>query len=519
MSDIRQVTLRGATGQYRTAVFENKDYVVVPVIALVEGVITAMNAKAPEFVPAESFSVAPAGWDGRPVMHNHPVVDGRPCSANSPSVLESACFGRVFNTKVTNKQLQMEAWIDLGKAAALGGSVQQTVDRIFDNKPIEVSVGTYVTAEEKSGTYNGKNYEYVWRDLVPDHLAFLEEGHVGACSNTMGCGVRAAAVHLVTAEGIEPMAEAAPKRTLRERLKDIMPFRTSAKGYSDTDVRDALREAVKKAEPLYAYIESVYESDGYFIYCTSSMDPQSFEEHYYKRPFTLDKATGEISLGVDRTEVEPVVKFEPLAAGDGQLKAACSCTKETPSDKEVTMTRPERIQALIANANCFIKTQNALEALSDAELAALEEKVTAAQSGPTSTPPTPPTNPPTSAPSAPTSTPSTPSTPAPKSEEPQTLEAWTKTAPPEVLEMCERHDRQDAATKSALVDSLKAAQKTYSEAELNEMSIQQLTKVSDLLQIEAPRAAVDFSARNPLPRAAASSAVPSAWDVALGKDK
>jgi hypothetical protein len=508
MSEIRQITLRGATGQYRTAVFENKDYVVVPVIALVEGVIRAMNAKAPEFVSAESFSVAPAGWDGRPVMHNHPTIDGKPVSANSPNVLESYCFGKVFNTKVENKQLKMEGWLDIAKAAALGGEVQKTVDRILDGKSVEVSVGVFVTAEEANGSYHGKNYEYVWRDLVPDHLAFLEEGHIGACSNEMGCGVRAAAVHTITAEGMKPMSEAVAKRTLRERLKDIMPFRSSAKGYSDVDVRDALREAVRSQEPLLAYIESVFESDGYFIYCTMSADPNVYEEHYYKRTFSLDKSSGEITLGAERTEVEPVVKFEPLETGEGQLKAACSCEHNEdppmPSEKEENMSRNERIQALIANANCPIKEQVALEALSDAGLALLEEKVAAVVV---------PIPAPVPQPTAATAV----SAPAPQAQ--KTEAQWLEEAPAHVREMIARHAEQDAATKKELVDALKTAQKTYSEDELNAMDIAQLSKISDLIQVDAPRAAVDFSARNPLPRAAKTEThVPTAWDSVLGKD-
>jgi hypothetical protein len=514
MSEIRQITLRGATGTFRTAVFESRDYVVVPVIALVEGVIHALNAAKPELVLATEFGVAAAGWNGRPVVHNHPTVDGKPVSANSPKILEQLCFGRVFDSHVADKELRMEAWLDIAKAASLGGSVQQTVDRVLDGKSVEVSVGVFIVAEAQQGVYNGKEYGSVWRDLVPDHLAFLEDGHVGACSNEMGCGVRAAAVHLITAEGITPMSEAAPKRTLRERLKDIMPFRLAAKGYSDNDVRDSLRKAIQTAESNFAYIDSVFESDGYVIYCTANMtDPsQPYTEQYYKRSFTLDKASGSAALSDDRTPVEPVMTFEPIAAAaEAQPRAACSCEdnpKPSESDKE-NMDRKDRIQALIANDRCVIKTPAALEALSDGELTALEESLKAAVH-----PPAPVAAPAPAA--APVPAPA-PAAAAPAKDEPQTLQAWMATAPPEVQEMVNRHAAQDAATKKDLVESLKAAQKTYTEARLQEMSIQQLQEVSELLQIEAPRAAVDFSARNPLPRAAASNDVPSAWDAALGK--
>lgn len=504
MSTLRQITLKGATGKFRTAVFENKDYIVVPVVALVEGVMQALNAQTPELVLASEFSIAPSGWDGRPVMHNHPTIDGRPVSANSPAVLEQFCFGRMFNTQVVNKELRTEGWIDVAKAAALGGKVQQTVDRVLDGKPVEVSVGVFVVAEQKQGVHEGKPYGSVWREMVPDHLAFLEEGHIGACSNAMGCGA-GAAVHMITAEGISrPMADT--KRTLRERLKDILPFRIGAKGYSDNDIRDALRREIQKAESSPSYIESVFESDGYFIYATMNPDPNVYEEHYYKRSFTFDKATGTVTLEGDRTEVEPVVYFEPKVA-EGQPRAACSCQK-TPSESEpVVMERAARIQALIANANCPIKEQAALEALSDAGLTLLEEKVAALTVPPPSAPPQQP-------PVAPPAEPPVP----PVTEPPAETEAqWLERAPVGVREMIARHAAQDAATKKTLVDALKVAQKTYDEAKLNAMGIQQLQEISDLLQLDSPRNTVDFSGRNPLPRAAATAEVPNAWQNAFGR--
>jgi len=168
------------------------------------------------------------------------------------------------------------------------------------------------------------------------------------------------------------------------------------------------------------------------------------------------------------------------------------------------MTRNERIQALIANANCPVKEQVALEALSDAGLALLEEKVAASAPAPAPAPAAEPVV-------------------AAAKPEPKTEAEWLAEAPAHVREMIARHAAQDEATKQELVDVLKASQKTYDEAELNAMDIPQLQKIGDLLQLEV-RAAVDFSARNPLPRAAAKvedEPVPTAWDSLLnaGKDK
>jgi hypothetical protein len=472
-----------------------------------------MNSSAPELVLAEEFSVAPSGWDGRPAMMNHPVDDtGRPVSANIPTVLEKSCIGRVFNTNVIKKELHVEGWIDVAKCEVLGGAAKNTLDRVMAGKPVEVSVGVFVVVEEKKGTHNGKDYAYIWRELVPDHLAFLEEGHIGACSNAMGCGTRAAQfVHMVTAEGFVPMSEEVKKRSLKERLKELLPFKAAIKGFSDSDVRDALRNKIQDAEPLFSYIEAVYETDGYFIYGTVNMNSESYEEHFYKRTFSMDK-TGTVTLGTERTEVEPVVYFEPTAA-EGQ-RAACSCGRShteaqptnEPSDKDTEMkAKKDRIQALMSNALCQVRVQAALEALSEDELTALEETVAkAAATPPLSPPATPATPTPTGVPApqtpatpspdstpAPTRTPTTPTSPVPATPSPRGAEEIKlDELPAGVRSVVERYQRAETEQKTKLVTQLTAAQKTYKPEQLQEMSVEQLEQIADLLQLNTPRAAV-----------------------------
>jgi hypothetical protein len=203
----RHLHLLAAAGTIRTAIFEEREHVVVPVVALVEGVIFPVNADTPELVLLEEFGKTPQGWDGRPVMPDHPQDDVRRISANDPKTLEEMAFGRVFHSKIDKKRLCMEAWIDPVRAEKVGAEDQ--LKRIRNGKMIEVSVGCFVVAEEKSGVWNGQKYSAIWREIVPDHLALLPEGTVGACSNEMGCGTpRRAAVHLVTAAGLQPLRSA-----------------------------------------------------------------------------------------------------------------------------------------------------------------------------------------------------------------------------------------------------------------------------------------------------------------------
>lgn len=179
------------TGDTRTETFQGREYLVVPVIALVEGVLQAMNAPTPELALASEFGKVPESWNGRPIVMNHPIIDNSPVSANSPSVLEEYQFGYMFNTVLEDSKLKTEAWLDVARVAELGGEVESTVARIQSGEDVEVSTGLFCATEPTKGRFNSREYKAIWRNVLPDHLAFLSEGVLGACSGEDGCGVRA----------------------------------------------------------------------------------------------------------------------------------------------------------------------------------------------------------------------------------------------------------------------------------------------------------------------------------------
>jgi hypothetical protein len=210
----RHVHLLAAAGKIRTASYQKRDHIVMPVTALVEGVLHAVNSPIPELVLAEEFGLSAYSWNGRPVMMNHPEIRGQKVSANDPRILEEFSFGHVFNTRARNGELTMEAWIDPVRAREMGGDALRTLERIEiadPNDPIEVSVGVFMVAEATRGVKNGKQYQAVWRHITPDHLAILPEGKVGACSVAMGCGIRHAPVYMATAEGYQEIRQAGDK--------------------------------------------------------------------------------------------------------------------------------------------------------------------------------------------------------------------------------------------------------------------------------------------------------------------
>lgn len=173
----------------RTETWRGRDYLVVPIVALVEGVIQGANSEVPELVRIQTMKKAPQGWNGRPIVMNHPQVNGEYVSANSPDVLEDWHFGFMFNTLISGKKLVTEAWIDTARAEELGGDFAETVGRIQNGQMVEVSTGLYTEVDLKAaGRFNQKAYQGEWQTIIPDHLALLSNGATGACSIADGCG-------------------------------------------------------------------------------------------------------------------------------------------------------------------------------------------------------------------------------------------------------------------------------------------------------------------------------------------
>lgn len=186
------MTLATGSAQIETLRIEEwngREYTVVPVVAIVEGVLHGANAKHQEFAAASEFGKFPKAWDGRPVVMNHPQLNGVFVSAGMPEVLTDFGLGLIFNTSLDGKKLKCEAWLDHARIEELGGECLETLERIRNNEVVEVSVGAWVDVIPRIGSYSGKAYQGVWSGVAPDHLAFLSKGTTGACSVKDGCGV------------------------------------------------------------------------------------------------------------------------------------------------------------------------------------------------------------------------------------------------------------------------------------------------------------------------------------------
>lgn len=381
MKQIRNLHLVGATGTIRTATYNEREHLVVPVVAMVEGVVWASNSDVPEFVPAEELAETPQQWNGRGCFAGHPKDGRTPITANTPRTLEQS-FGIIFDAAdsaqiLRTRRLEFNVWIDPEKAEVVGAAAVKVVDRLRAGEMIEVSVGALVESEDKDGTFNGQQYHGVWHNIVSDHVAFLSEEEVGACSNAAGCGApRAAVRHLIMqdAKGASHIgrAKVTDKNTL---LKAKFAAVKTAESMSANAIYRAINEALRASEPGYMGIDDYFPDDGYVIYYVAPEDKWMMK----RRNYTIAK-DGSATLTGKAVEVEPVTTYEPVtaakkpAAVKPQPKTAdCGCK----GDKH--MTRAELIASLVTDKHSGFKDGDEpfLETASDARL---EEFRSAAES-------------------------------------------------------------------------------------------------------------------------------------------
>ena len=164
----------------RYETLDGSKFLVVPVVMALPDVV--MNDA---LLPVEEY-FAPA-WNGVPVTVGHPDKDGEFLSANTPEGIKDWSVGMIFNTIADDEGLRAEAWVSVGKANKIHPGLIKLLEA---EKPLDVSTGFFSDAEMTGGVVNGESYEFIHRNVRPDHLALLPDDE-GACSFSDGCGVRA----------------------------------------------------------------------------------------------------------------------------------------------------------------------------------------------------------------------------------------------------------------------------------------------------------------------------------------
>lgn len=314
--------------------YSGKEYYVVPVIMMVEGV--HHGSRGPLLHTIDELGMFPESWNGIPVVIDHPEVDGVPVSANSPEVLESCQIGTVYNTMVDGTRLKSEAWIDPDKLAKIAPELIETLDK---GEIIEVSIGVFSEEEEVEGEWNGEKYTAIARNHRPDHLAFLPYAE-GACSVVDGCGVRTNK----NGKNMDVKQMITDLRSKGFAINEIGDH--AAQGYGETMnmVMEVL--GTLNTDDTYHYLEELY--DEYLVY--SKQNYNEGTRQMYKQEYKIE--SGKVELVDNPVEVHRKVEYIAMEA-----KGGLKLTKLNFNNKEVTMSDKtkecpdclKKIDALIAN--------------------------------------------------------------------------------------------------------------------------------------------------------------------------
>jgi hypothetical protein len=309
----------------RTDKLEGKDYLVCPVVMMVEGV--HCGSGGPIFYSAEELSKFPSTWDAKPVVINHPQENGEAVSASSPNVANSTKVGELYNTKFENGKLKSEAWIDPEKLKEVS---IQTFNMLSNDQLLEVSIGVFFDLDETEGTWNNESYSAIAKNLRSDHLAILPFD-VGACSVADGSGM--------------------PRiNTAEEQMKYHSHCNITVNDESFFDIVKGIYDALGSNN---AYVEDVFED--YFVY---SIDGKPNE--YYKCSYKLVDS-GSIELGEEVYPVRRKISYEPKETTN--MAKDKTVTNEEVKEEEIVVAakepevkiEPVTLETYVANAPDEIK--------------------------------------------------------------------------------------------------------------------------------------------------------------------
>lgn len=354
--------ISGYTVQEKT--HQEKKHLVVPVTMIVEGVLS--GSAGPLLHLATDFGKFPESWNGIPVVINHPAVNGKNVSANSPELIDAGTVGRIYNAYMDDTSLKAEAWLDEAKLTTVS---PDTASAVTLKQAIEVSVGVYTESDNTPGEYNGQTYTAIARNHRPDHLALLPGG-VGACSISDGCGIR---VNNKKGEdnemNVAEITQVNQYRDLRYTVKGIVD--NSAEGLREKldTIRSLVNTLDVPGDPntgdgyVSNYLEEAY--DTYLVY---EQYRRGENEKYYKQGYQID-AAGDATFVGEPIEVEKKTEYISKVSTNQFIRTKTS-KKSMEGTEKCTPCVKAKVDSLIGNAaSKFTEDDRAvLETLSETVL-------------------------------------------------------------------------------------------------------------------------------------------------------
>lgn len=155
-----------------------REYLVAPVVAVVEGVLND------HLVTMAELEKSLSAWDGMPLVIEHPKRNGVHISAHEEGVPH---YGFLAAPSVNGK-FKAETWWDVALLQMAGEPGETIIHNLENGHTMEGSTAYFQDEDQTPGVFKGVAYNAIARNIQPDHYAVLLDG-VGACSIRQGCGI------------------------------------------------------------------------------------------------------------------------------------------------------------------------------------------------------------------------------------------------------------------------------------------------------------------------------------------
>lgn len=280
----------------RNESMEGRDYLVVPMVMMVEGVHN--GSEGPLYYPAEELAKTPVIWNQKPVVIYHPD-EGFACS--SPDTISKYKVGVIMNATFKDGKLKAEAWLEESRLNEVPeGSTVLTA--IQNNNILEVSTGLLCDNDKSPGVWNEEQFAGTTSNYRPDHLAILPN-ETGACSVADGAGLL---------RNSEKGTKRPKFGKVVNRILNVLGITNEA---SHNDLRRNLQSLLAASLPddKYPWIDDVF--DTYFVY---SSEDGTFKQSYSVDEKEVVSITGEpvpVQVKTMYEEVNSPVKNENKQEG------------------------------------------------------------------------------------------------------------------------------------------------------------------------------------------------------------
>lgn len=324
-----------------TVSLDGKQYLLVPVVMMVEGVHS--GSAGPLFHSAQTLAQSIDKWKGKPVTIDHPEQDGTFISAKNAD--QKVVVGFVKEAYFEDNKLKGHILLDQEK---LRENYPDVLDMILNSTPMDVSIGVFTEEIEKAGVWNGEEYRAIAVNHQPDHLALLPNME-GACNWNDGCGLRVnnksnnKSKENEMSKELETLMKQVNSNGFRvssigNALNEENPLNTNKKGY-----RELLSAVQNKLDSMdsgsvYHFLEELYED--YVIYVRRNSEDsttQMFRQSYsYKN--------GTVELEGDPVQVVRKIEYETISTNKFKRNRPINNKNGKVMEKE------KLIEELIANS-------------------------------------------------------------------------------------------------------------------------------------------------------------------------